>query len=107
MVVVIDDLAVQAIDAFVLVDIAVRMNRLDRAAMFAHVALDTALMTALEPVEHLVLGRDCQGRTKGAQVAAKEAVDEQAGPEKDHRIKHKRPSPSELEGNGRLERFDL
>src|SRR5690606_18917571 len=73
---VVQDLAVQARYALIGVDVALGMDRLDRAFLEAAHARVAAFAIALEPVEHADAPRDRQRRAERAQVAAEEALDE-------------------------------
>src|SRR5262245_13154370 len=72
-------LALQAVDAFVRVDLAERMDGLHRAAPRTDVAFRSAFPIALQPFEHAHARRDRQRSAKRAEVTAVEALDEQAG----------------------------
>ena len=72
-------LALQAVDAFIGIDMPVRVNCLNGAAYRADPALSAALMPPLEPFEHSQPRWNTKSRPKRAKVAAIEAFDEKTG----------------------------
>jgi hypothetical protein len=75
----VENLTMQAVDAFVRVDLARRVDRLHRALVGAGLAGISAFVIALQPVEHPEPRRDRQRRAQRAEIAAVEALDEQPG----------------------------
>ena len=75
-VVVVELLTVEAVDALMDVDYAVRVDGGNRALMGATLARCAAFRPALEPVEHAQPTWDREGGTQGAHIAAEEAFDE-------------------------------
>ena len=73
-------LTMQAVHAFVRVDLAGGMDRLDRAFIGAGLARRAALLIPLEPVKHPYPRRDRKGRAQRANIAAIEPFDEQTDP---------------------------
>ena len=103
----VENLTVQAVHAFIGVDLAGRVDRIDRAFVGAGVAGRAAHLIALEPVEHADAGRDRESGTQGAEVAAIEAFDEKADDDQGEREDDKGPVAYELENDGGFEGFNL
>ena len=74
----------QAVDAFIGVDLAGRVDRLNRAFVGTGLARAAAFLVAPQPVEHADPRRNRQRRAQRAQIAAVEPFDEQA----DHQQRH-------------------
>src|SRR3546814_3587070 len=81
----------QARDAFVRIDVALRVDRLDRALLEAAHAGIAAFSVALQPVEHPQAPGNRQRRAQRAQVAAEEAFDEQPGGDQRDGKQHEPP----------------
>ena len=78
----VNDLAVHAVEAFVGIDLAQRMDGLDHAVLGAELALVAALLPAFQPVEHVSAAGDRERGAKDAEVAAIETLDKEPGGEK-------------------------
>jgi hypothetical protein len=78
LVVVIKHLAMEALNAFVGIDVSFRMDRLHRTFVSASLAGNAAFPIAPEPVEQAKARRNGEGRAHGADVAAESAFDEEA-----------------------------
>src|ERR1700730_4114531 len=78
-IVVVGDLAVQAIEAFIHVDDATGLDRADRTDGLAMVAAAAAFRTAVEPIEYADAAEDGETTTERASKTAIEALDEHAG----------------------------
>ena len=78
-VVLVELLAVHAVDALVDIDLAVGVDRLNRAFLGTALAGRAAFGPALQPVEHAEPSGDRQRRAERAEVAAEEALDEETG----------------------------
>ena len=89
--VVVEHLAVEALNAFVRVDIALGVNRLHRAIVGATLAGVAAHRIAAQPVKHPQARRNGQGRAQRAQIAAIKALDKQTGQKQHQRKRHKPP----------------
>ena len=70
-------------------------------------AFAAALRAALEPVEDLQFGRNGEARTERAEIAAVEALDEEAGEEKGEHKSDERPCPDHAQRDRGLERLGL
>src|SRR3546814_12103215 len=81
----IEHLAVQARDALVGIDVPLRMDRLHRAFVVAAHAGIAAFAVAPQPVEHAKPPRDGKRRAERAEIAAKEALDEEGGRSEERR----------------------
>ncbi|MNE29470.1 hypothetical protein D3C80_1229520 [compost metagenome] len=79
MVVVIELLAMHAVDALVDVDLAFRMNGLHRTFLGATLTRCTAFRPALQPFEHADPAGNGQRRAQRTEIAAVETLNEQAG----------------------------
>ena len=106
MVIVIGDLAIEAIKTFVHVNFAAPLDGAHRAHALADVALAATLGAALQPVEHAHAAQDRQARAQRADEAAIEALDEQPGAEQRHGIDNGGPRRVETERDRGLERLD-
>src|SRR5581483_12156217 len=89
--IVVDDLAVEAIEAFVHVDCPARLDRLYRAAPCAQLAGAAAFRAALQRHEAAQPAANRHYRAKRAEKAAERAFDEQTGNEKHQRVRHEWP----------------
>src|SRR5262249_6580676 len=78
-VVVVEHLAVQALDAFVGIDHPLGMDRLDGAFVPAALAGRAAFLVALQPIEHADAGRNGKRAAQGAEIAAVEPFDDEPG----------------------------
>src|SRR5262249_42189164 len=107
MIVVVGDLAVQAIEAFIHVDDAAGFDRADRADDLAMVAAAAAFRAAVKPIEHADASQDGETPAERAGEAAIEALDKYAGGDDHERVGDHRPFGHEAKDDGRLERFDL
>ena len=103
--VVIQHLAVQALDTFVGVDVTLRMNRLHRAIVRTALAGIAAHLIAAQPVKHAQTGGNRQRRAKRAQIAAIKALDKQPGQQQHHRKRHKPPFADKFQNNRGFERL--
>src|SRR5690606_14751396 len=106
-VVVVEDLAVQAGDALVGIDVSLGMDRLDRAIVEAAHAGIPALPVALEPVEHPQPARDREGGAERTEIAAEESLHEEPGSDEHQGEQHEPPLTHEPQDDRRLERLDL
>ena len=79
LVVVVQLLAMHAVDALVDIDLPLGMDRLHRAFLGAALARRAAFGPALQPLEHADPAGDRERRAERAEIAAEEALDEQAG----------------------------
>ena len=75
---VVEHLAVHAVDALVGVDVPLRVDALHRALVGAPLARIAAFPVAAQPVEHPQPAGNSECGAERAQVAAEEALDEQA-----------------------------
>ncbi len=82
MIVPIDDLTLQAVEAFVGIYLSERLDSLDHAFLGTELALTSALLSAPVPIEHAGARWDRERGPEHAQVATIEAPDEEAGCEK-------------------------
>ena len=78
MIIVVQFLAMHAVDALIDVDMSLGMDRLHRAFFGAALARRAAFRPAFQPFEHPDAAGDGQSRTQRAEVAAEKALDEQA-----------------------------
>src|SRR5512138_4025843 len=104
---VIEHLAVQAGDALVGIDVSFRMDRLHRALIEAAHAGIAALAVAPQPVEHAQAPRYGQRGAERAEIAAEEALDEEAGDEQRDGEGDEPPLAHEAEDDRGLEGLDL
>ncbi|CAM4107566.1 hypothetical protein ACMU6081_27640 [Achromobacter mucicolens] len=104
---VVQHLAMQALDALVRVDFAGGVDGLDGAFDVAALTGVAAVAVALEPVEDAQPGGDGQGGAQRAQVAAEEALDEQARDKQRHGEQHEGPVTHEVQDDRGLEGLDF
>ena len=97
----------QAVETLVRVYVPVRMDRLHHAFLGAAMARRTAFLVAPEPFEDPQLAGDRERRAERAEIAAEEALDEEADRQQQAGIEHERPFPRETQDHRRLERLDL
>jgi hypothetical protein len=105
MIVVVGDLVIQAIEAFIHVDRAALLDRANRTNRLAMVAAAATFRMALQPIEHAA--QNCQAAAKRANETAIKAFDEQAGRDNGKRVDNHRPFRHEAKNDGGLEWFDL
>src|SRR5690554_4321661 len=105
--VVVHELAIEAVDALVDVDPAIRVDRLHRADVGAALAGIAAVAVTLEPVEHADAGGDAEGGPERTHVAAEEPLDEKPDHQQPDRERHEGPRADELQDDRGLERLDL
>src|SRR5690606_21191724 len=106
-VVVVENLAVQAGNALIGIDVSFRMDRLDRALVEAAHARIAAFAIALEPVEHPQPARERQGGAKGTEIPAEEPFDEKPRSDEHQGERNEPPVTHEPENDRGLERLDL
>src|SRR6202521_5355376 len=106
-VVVVGDLAIQAIEALVHVDLASALDRPYRADAFAQPARRAALRMPFEPAEHANAAENGETAAERTGETAVETLDEQAGEHERERVARDRPLRHETQDDGRLERLDL
>ena len=87
----IEHLTMQAVDAFVRVNLAGWMNRLYWALVRAGLAWAAAFLVALQPVKHPQPRRNSEGGAKWAQVTAKEPLNKKTGNQQGRNIGYKGP----------------
>src|SRR5690606_24997342 len=105
--VVVGHLAIEAVMALVVVDMAVRVDGLDLAFLGAQLAGVAAFLAALEPVEQAHPAGHRQGGAQRAEVTAEHLAGEDIDHQQDHRVEHEPPLAVELEHDGGLERLYL
>src|SRR6185312_14124896 len=92
------DLAIQAVVAFVEVDAAIRMDRLDLALVGADLAGAAALGASAQPFEQSPASGHGQSGTQRADIAAIELVVERGYADQQHRVEHVAPRAREVQG---------
>ena len=97
----------QALVAFVRVDMAFWMNRLDHALIGAAQARITALLVALQPVKCPHAGGDGKSSAQRAQIPAVKSFDEQSGSKLGDHKQDIGPGPIKFQNDRGLEWFDL
>src|SRR5690554_6433316 len=100
-------LAIQAVVALHVVDGAIRVDRLYFTLVVTQPARVTALLAALEPVEHTQLGGQRQRGTQRAQIAAVHLAGEDIHHQQQHGVGYKRPATVEMQGDSGFERLHL
>ena len=93
--------------ALVVVDVPIRVDRLDLAFHGAQLAGAATFLATLEPVEQAELAGHRQGRAERADVAAVDLAGEQVHHQQHHHVEHEPPLAVELQGDGGLERLHL
>ena len=93
--------------AFHVVDVAIRVDRLDFTLVITQPAGIATLLAALEPVEHSQFGRQCQSRTQRAHIAAEHFAGEQVDHQQQEGVGHEGPATIKLERDRGLERLHL
>ena len=107
MVVVVSDLAIEAKEAFVHVDLAAALNRGDWANRFAKPARAAAFGVPFEPVEQTYFAEQRETATERAGESTIKTLDEKARGEKGGSVKHHRPFGHETQDDCCLERLDF
>src|SRR5690606_18538860 len=104
---VVSHLAVQAVMAFVVVDMPIRMDGLDLAFLGTQLAGVATFLAALEPVEQPYAAGDRQRGAQRADIAAEHLAGEDVDHQQNHRVQHEPPLAIELQGDGGLEGLHL
>ena len=100
-------LAVETVDAFVRIDPAIGVDRLNRAAIGTNLALESALPAPLQPIEHAHTRRQRQGSSHRTEIAAKKSLDKKPGGKQRPDKEEIRPTALEPKDDRRLKGFDL
>jgi hypothetical protein len=103
----IQELAIQAVEALVHLDVTVGRDRLDRAASRTQLAARAALRTSLEHVRDPELPAERHDGAERAQEAAECALDEEADSEQREGVDHERPRAVEPQRDDGLEGLHL
>ena len=106
-VVIIFDLAVEALEALGGDDLAALLNRPHRARALAQMARIAAFGTALEHIDEVQPVEDRQKAAERTQKAAIGPFGEKPDRQQDTSVDHIRPGTGEFRDDGGLERFDL
>src|SRR5690606_33097031 len=97
----------QAVMAFVVIDMPVRMNRLHFAFVGTDLTGIAAFLAPLEPVEQPEASGDRQARAQRADVAAIDLAGKDVDQQQEYRVGDEPPLAVELQRDGGLEGFDL
>jgi hypothetical protein len=107
LIVVIEHLTVQTLDAFVRIDVAFGMDGLHWAFVAAALARVAAFAIAPQPVEHAQPCRQCERGAKWTEIAAEHPLHSQARCQDRADIEEERPAAREVQDDGGLERLYL
>ena len=107
LIMVIEHLAMKALNALVRIDVSFRMDGLHRTFVSASLAGNAAFAIPPQPVKQAETRRNGESGAHGAEIAAEGALHEEARCDHGSRVQNERPLASEPQDDRGLEGFDF